>query len=263
MKKILPILLLISSCSTQTDKTKSNQTDTAKFVATSKPKMISDSINTLTGKTENLELEYIVWGCACANWVTPTDFAKYQGNKLAEHCIFIEPASDSLELPLYFEAARHTIKINGQFYTRPDYPKGTVQKEERLEKAMIFRYTKIEVIDKPNFKPESKIETLTLSYNAISCTCAQWSESKFDNNPDKRIRYWLEASNESLIKADTLFNGENLPVQIKVTGQIVSEKGFPKRNLSKVGRDEAGKVFRYTKIEVLRNGQKKNGFAFA
>ncbi|MGB5028581.1 MAG: hypothetical protein WBO38_08760, partial [Chitinophagaceae bacterium] len=80
------------------------------------------------------------------------------------------------------------------------------------------------------------------------------------SNPDKRIRYWLEPSNETLIKADTLFNGENLPVQIKVTGQIVSENGFPKRNLSKVGQDEAGKVFRYSKIEVLKNGQKKNGY---
>ena len=39
-----------------------------------------------------------------------------------------------------------------------------------------------------------------------------------------------------------------------------SENGFPKRNLIKVGQDEAGKVFRYTKIEVLKNGQKKSGF---
>ena len=171
MKKFLPILFLISSCSTQPDRTKSTQVDTTKVVETLKPKVISDSTNTLTGKIENLELDYIVWGCACANWVTPSDFAKCQDNKLAEHCIFIEPGSDSLELPIYFEASRHRIKIKGQFYTRPDYPKGTVQTEEQLEKANVFRYTEIEVVDKPNFKPDSKIETLTLSYNAISCTC--------------------------------------------------------------------------------------------
>jgi hypothetical protein len=260
MKKFLPILLLLSSCSTQSDKTKSIQADTTKATKGLMPKVISDSTNTLTGKTENLELDYIVWGCACANWVTPTDFHKYQDNKLAEHCIFIEPVDDSLELPIYFDASRHRIKVTGQFYTRPDYPKGTVQTEEQLEKAKVFRYTEIEVIDKPNFKPDTKIQTLTLSYNAISCTCAQWSEPQFDNNPDKRIRYWLESSNETLIKADTLFDGENLPIQIKVTGQIISENGFPKRNLSKVGQDEAGKVFRYSKIEVLKNGQKKNGY---
>ena len=260
MKIFLPILLLLSSCSTQSDKTKSIQKDTTKVIESLNPKIISDSTNTLTGKTENLELDYIVWGCACANWVTPTDFDKYQGNKLAEHCIFIEPVSDTLDLPIYFDASRHRIKLKGEFYTRPDYPKGTLQTEEQLEKAKVFRYTEIEVIDKPNFKPDTKIQTLTLNYNAISCTCAQWSDPNFDNNPDKRIRYWLEPSNENLIKADTLFDGENLPVQIKVTGQIINENGFPKRNLSKVGQDEAGKVFRYTKIEVLKNGQKKNGY---
>lgn len=260
MKKFLSILLLFSSCSTQSDKTKNSRADTTKVIESLKPKVISDSTNTLTGKTENLELDYIVWGCACANWVTPTDFDKYQDNKLAEHCIFIEPVSDSLELPIYFDPSRHRIKVKGEFYTRPDYPKGTVQTEEKLEKAKVFRYTEIEVIDKPNFKTDSKIQTLTLHYNAISCTCAQWSEPKFDNNPDKRILYWLEPSNQTLINADTLFNGENLPVQIKVTGQIVSENGFPKRELSKVGQDEAGKVFRYTKIEVLKNGQTKNGY---
>jgi hypothetical protein len=163
MKKFLPILLIISSCSTKSDKTKGVQADTAKVSEHLKLKVISDSTNTLTEKIENLELEYIVWGCACANWITPTDLDKYQDNKLADHCIFIEAANDSLELPIYFDASRHRIKIKGQFYIRPDYPKGTVQTEERLEKAKVFRYTEIEVVDKPNFKPTSKIETLTLN----------------------------------------------------------------------------------------------------
>jgi hypothetical protein len=101
-----------------------------------------------------------------------------------------------------------------------------------------------------------KVETLILNYNAISCSCAQWSDSRFDKkeNPDKKDYYWLEPANEKLINADHVFNGENLPIQIKVTGQIVSKNGFPKRkNLSKVSEDEAGKVFRYTKIEILKS----------
>jgi hypothetical protein len=260
MIKFIPILFLISSCSIESDKTKITQVDTAKVIESLKPKIISDSTNTLTGKTENLELEYIVWGCACANWVTPTDFAKYENNKLAEHCIFIEPTNGDLDLPLYFAPGRHRIKVPGQFYLKPDYPKGTAQGEEQLDKAKVFSYTRIEVINNPNFKPVNKIEILTLNYNVISCTCAQWSEPKYDNDPDKKVYYWLEPSSDKLIKADTLFNGLDLPVQIKVTGQIVSENGFPKRNLTKVGQDEAGKVFRYTKIEVLKNGQKKSGF---
>ncbi len=172
---------------------------------------------------------------------------------------YIEPSDKTLELPIYFDAFRHIVKLQGQFYEREDYPQGTIEMEEKMPKAKVFRYTKLEVIDKPNFKPDSKIQTLTLIYNAISCTCAQWSETRYSNDTDKKIYYWLEASNNKLIKADTLFNGENLPVIIKVTGQIISENGFPKRELAKVGQDEAGKVFRYSKIEVLQNGKTKNG----
>lgn len=129
-----------------------------------------------------------------------------------------------------------------------------------MPNAKIFRHTKIETVDKPSFKSNSKIETLTLIYNVISCTCAQWSETRFNKITDKKVYYWLEPANQKLINADTLFNGEDLPVIIKVTGQIINEKGFPKNeNLTKVGQDEAGKVFRYTKIEVIKNGQKKNG----
>lgn len=254
MKNILSILLLISACSTQSVKVKSAQEDTTKDKKNLKPKIIADSTNSLTGKIESLELEYIVWGCACANWVTIEDSKKYEDSGLAEHCIFIEPAEKDLELPVYFDAFRHRLKVKGQFYARPDYPKGTIEGEEPLEKARVFRYVNIEVVNNPNVKPASKIQTLTLSYNAISCNCAQWTESKFDNNANNAIHYWLEPSNENLIQADTLFDGKQLPVQIKVTGQIISENGFPKRKLSKVSQDEAGKVFRYTKIEVLKNG---------
>lgn len=260
MIKFLPILFLFSSCSTQSNKTKNAQLDTTKVVESFKSKIISDSTNTLRGKAENLELEYIVWGCACANWVTPADFEKYQ-DSLEEHCIFIEAANKNIDLPMYFDPGRHIVKVSGQFYVKPDYPKGTIQGEEQLNKAKVFRYTTIEVLNKPDFKCDSKVQTITLSYNAISCTCAQWSESKFDNNPDKRVNYWLEPANKKLVNADTLFNGENLPVQIRVTGQIVSENGFPLGgNLEKVGLDEAGKVFRYTKIKVLKDGQKKKGY---
>jgi hypothetical protein len=255
MKKFLAIILFFAAC-----KTKPSQVDNGEVQNQVILKDISDPTNTLNAKTETLVLNYIVWGCACANWMEIADFRKFEDNQLADHCIFIEPAHDSLQLPNYFDPSRHSLKVIGQFYTKPDYPKGTVQTEERLEKAKVFRYTKIEVIDRPNFKPKSKIETLTLDYNAIACTCAQWSESKYSNKPDKKVYYWLEPNNKKLIQADTLYNGENLPVQIKVTGQIVSENGFPKIDLSKVGQDEAGKVFRYTKIEILKNGRTKNGY---
>jgi len=260
LKSLLLILTIFTSCSTpskkKTDNSLQQNQSERKYT-----KVISDSTNKLSGKIENLEVEYTVWGCACPQWIQTKDLnSKDTTIKFIHLHFYIEPADRELDLPIYFDAFRHRLKIEGQFYERKDYAQGTVEMEEPMPKAKVFRYTKIEVTDKPTFKPDTKIETLTLDYNAIACTCAQWSESKYRSNPDKRIHYWLEPDNKKLIQADTLFNGENLPVQIKVTGQIVSENGFPKRNISKVGHDEAGKVFRYSKIEVLKNGQRKNGY---
>jgi hypothetical protein len=260
MKKFLPILLLISSCSTQSDKTKSNQIDTTKVVENFKPKVISDSTNTLTGKIENLELEYIVWGCACANWVTIADRKKYEDSGLAAHCIFIEPADKSLELPLYFSPFRHRLKVKGQFYVRPDYPQGTVQGEEQLDKAKVFRYTKIEVTNQDiKYLPKDDT-TLNLSYNAIACTCAQWSDTKSIADTAQREYFYLEPASGKLINADKLYNGNNLPIQIQVTGQIVSYSGYPTGFNPAKGDPKAEIVFRYTKIKVLKNGQTKNGY---
>ena len=253
-------MTILSSCSTQTKKQINNSVQQSqqekKYI-----KIISDSTNVLTGKIENLELEYTVWGCSCPQWIKTKDQNfKDTTIKFIDLHFYIEPSDAELDLPIYFDAFRHRLKIEGQFYERKDYPKGTVEMEEPMPKAKVFRYTKIQVVDKLDFKPNSKIETLTLDYNAIACTCAQWSESKYSNNHGKKVFYWLEPFNGKLIEADTLFNQENLPVKIKITGQIISENGFPKRNLSKVGQDEAGKVFRYTKIEILKYGQKKNGY---
>jgi len=240
MRSLLPIIFLVAACTTNS-------------------KDISDPTNTLTGRTEILELDYIVWGCACANWVTPADFNKYQDDKLAEHCIFIEPANKDLELPLYFDPARHKIKVQGQFYVKPDYPKGTTQGEEKLDKAKVFRYAKIEVNKKDvEYSPKDDT-TLNLSYNAIACTCAQWSDTKSIADPGKREYVYLEPANDKLINADKLYKGDNLPIKIQVTGQIVSYAGYPTGYNPSKGDPRAATVFRYTKIKVLKNGQ-RNGY---
>lgn len=219
------------------------------------PKDLSDPTNVLSGKMETLDLDYIVWGCACPNWVTPADYGKYADNGLTKHCIYIEPASTRLEIPFAFDPFRHRIRVSGQFYVRPDYPKGTFQGEEVLDKAPVFRYDRMEVLYKPGLKFDSVVKSMTLTYNGIGCTCAQWSESRFDKDTAERIRYWLEPANKELMNADTLYNGTDLPVQIRVTGQVVTEYGFPLFvNLDKAGQEEAGRVFRYTKIELLKKG---------
>jgi hypothetical protein len=43
-----------------------------------------------------------------------------------------------------------------------DVPKGTVESEEILGKARVFRYTKIEIVAVPEYKPDTKVQTLKL-----------------------------------------------------------------------------------------------------
>ena len=109
-------------------------------------KDISDPNNKLTGKIETLELQYVVWGCACANWVKVGKYEEYQNNGiLSIKTIFIEPAEKKLELPKNFDPFKHKIVVKGQFYIKPDYPKGTPETEEILKKAPVFRYTSITI----------------------------------------------------------------------------------------------------------------------
>jgi len=258
LKNILTILffsLTLVSC----EHTKTKQQLHKTISQNLDEKKHNKSATNSTNKVEDLEVECIVRSCACPSWIRTEDTKNNEAvNNYFNLYFYIEPANYSLK-QVYFDPFRHKLKLTGQFYEREDYIQKIVKMEEPMLKAKVFRYTKIEAIDNPNFKPNSKIETLTLSYNAISCSCAQWSESRFNNFPEKRVNYWLEPANQNITNADTLFNGENLPVKIKVTGQIISEKGFPKNeNLEKAGKGEASKVFRYTKIQIIKNGQKKS-----
>ena len=147
----LSFLLFIISCSDNSTNSKKDKLVKLDEVSLNplRGKIISDSTNILEPKIERLELEYILWGCACANWITPADRIKYDTNGLAEHCIFIEPADSNLKLSdSTFQYDKENIKVTGQFYVRRDYPKGTIELEEHLDKAKVFRFTKIEIIKK-------------------------------------------------------------------------------------------------------------------
>jgi hypothetical protein len=260
MKHILPIFFLLISCSPNSGKTKDKTAkgDSTLGTATRK-KDLSDPSNTLSGKTETLKLYYIVFGCACANWVTPEDLKKSGDGRLSEHTIFLEPASPDLELPLYFDASRHMVEVTGQFYIKPDYPKGTEETEEHLDKAKVFRYTDMKVFKKDIAYSPKDDTMLNLSYNAIECSCAQLTETKKTSDTTREY-YFLEPANDKLINADRLWQGDNLPLQIQVTGQIVSYAGYPTGYNPAKGDPKPATVFRYTKIRILKNGQQKSGY---
>ncbi len=107
----------------------------------------SSLTNKLDDKIETVELHYITWACDCANWATIDDINKYNdADKLASHCIFIEPANKSLILSdtLGFNGDR--IQFTGQYYKNVGYPKDFFTIEEHVDKAKILRYTSFKII---------------------------------------------------------------------------------------------------------------------
>ncbi len=40
------------------------------------------------------------------------------------------------------------LKIKGQFYEKEDYPQGTIEMEEPMAKAKVFRYSELTILNK-------------------------------------------------------------------------------------------------------------------
>lgn len=112
----------------------------------------STSSNKLNSKTETVEFHYISWACACANWATVSDINKYQDTgKLSDHCVFVEPANQSLALNDTLGYNGDIVQFTGQYYVDKGFPKDYVENEEPVEKAKVFRYTSYKII-KSNYR---------------------------------------------------------------------------------------------------------------
>ena len=241
----------------------------------------STPFNKLDSKTQTVEFHYISWACECANWATLSDIEKYEnGDSLADHCVFVEPADSSLVLPDTLGYNNDIVQFIGQYYIDKGFPKDYVKSGEPVDKAKVFRYTSYKVI-KSNYGQSiadqidsskymvdkglltGQTKTLNVSYAAIMCTCPQWFETKYTGDTINNIEYfYLEPANSKIIQADTLFIGEYFPVKVSVTGQFYNKKGYPKGYFPAKGDPELSKVFRYDKIKIVQRGQtgvKKNG----
>ena len=95
--------------------------------------------------------------------------------------------------------------------------------------------------------------TLILFYSVDGCTCANWAISTKNNFNREEI--YLEPANHSLIDADTLYNGNNIPVEILVRGKFYSKKGYPHNYFPSKGDPAPARVFQYTSIKVIKRGK--------
>ncbi|MBS3913647.1 MAG: hypothetical protein KG003_04060 [Bacteroidetes bacterium] len=149
MKYVLIIILFSGFTCTKPFPRQSNSTKTNTSPIAIYRKVISDSSNTLENVEKILKLQYTLWGCACANWISFEDVRKYKDSGFSKHHIFIEPASPELYNPASdttFDVFKEQITVTGKFYVKDDYPHPTFQMEEQIEKARVFQYTKIKRI---------------------------------------------------------------------------------------------------------------------
>lgn len=148
------VALAFTSCNDTKRNTKRFFDDTLSHLETTNKyqKVISDSTNVLEQSIHTLELEFILWGCACPNWISKAERIECENNdskRIIDYCIFIEPADVSLKEPdSTFQFGEENILVTGSFYVKKDYSKGTVEQEEPLPKARVFRFTKIEIVPK-------------------------------------------------------------------------------------------------------------------
>jgi hypothetical protein len=97
---------------------------------------------------------------------------------------------------------------------------------------------------------------LIVNFGAIACPCAQWIETKNISDTSSNHQYfYLEPGNPEIINADTLFNGENFPIKLSLTGQFYNKVGYPENYNPPKGNPEPARVFRYEAIKILRNGR--------
>ncbi len=122
--------------------------------------------NELVGLEQSIELNYISWGCDCANWaeIKTMDKNLNDYHRLASTCYFIEPATDDLVLPDSFHVSDNHIVFTGQFYRYPKFPKGYYS-QEHPDPALVFRYTAYEI--KKPFNVWQKAEDGTFEWKRI------------------------------------------------------------------------------------------------
>jgi hypothetical protein len=97
-----------------------------------------------------------------------------------------------------------------------------------------------------------KTITITVSYAAIEGGCPQWFEAKYKDVKflEGVERFYVEPVSKGLINANDLWDGEHLPLTLKVTGRFSNEKEIPITYHTK-GIPEKARIFWYDTITVV------------
>jgi hypothetical protein len=109
----------------------------------------------LSTDEKTIEVTYVNWACDCADFIETKNYADSPTSEPAsEDYLFIEPANPQLALKNNFYEKDHfekNLRLTGHFYIDKGVPASYEMKTpEKPEHARVFRYDKIEYIDKGN-----------------------------------------------------------------------------------------------------------------
>ena len=75
---------------------------------------------------------------------------------------------------------------------------------------------------------------------------------------DYKVYYYLERGNPNTPDADKLWEGDNLPLIVKLRGRLVSLSGYPDGYIPHKGKPESARVFRYSSLKVIKSSDTKH-----
>ncbi len=123
-----------------------------------------------------------------------------------------------------------------------------------MKKETDKTFTKSAPILNPRVQTSKKLqtETITVSYAAIACGCPQWFETKFKKEKflNNVTRFYLEPTNKKLVNANDLWDGQTLPLTLKLVGRFSKDNELPKTYMTKSPPEKA-KIFWYDKIIII------------
>lgn len=100
-------------------------------------------------KQDTIKLEYIAWACECAKWATLDDISRYGNDQntdsLALMSVYLEPSSDSVELPDTIGFSSDIIELYGNYLPEVGFPNG-IMPGEGADEARVFRYSGYRII---------------------------------------------------------------------------------------------------------------------
>jgi hypothetical protein len=121
------------------------------FIYSSQHIMFWDYPKNLSSEKETIEVTYVRWACACANWL-PTEFADADIETQETECIFIEAANkDLIVSDSIIDKYSRTIKLRltGSFYNDKGISRTYESPTSQIpDNARVFRYTTMEILNK-------------------------------------------------------------------------------------------------------------------